>query len=75
MCCICVFVAQIKSMEKKDPSGIVRGPSPVTVASRDTDDGVNSVVAGRGTGALYKAASGPRSTAVAAASGGVVVGK
>ncbi|PSS07333.1 Mitochondrial import inner membrane translocase subunit TIM23-1 like [Actinidia chinensis var. chinensis] len=44
------------------------------VAVRDTDDVVNSVVAGLGTGALYKAASGPRSAAVAGAIGGVVVG-
>ncbi|GMP35147.1 hypothetical protein CsSME_00007718 [Camellia sinensis var. sinensis] len=44
------------------------------VAIRDTDDVVNSVVAGLGTGALYKAASGPRSAAVAGAIGGVVVG-
>lgn len=44
------------------------------VAVRDTDDIVNSVVAGLGTGALYKAAAGPRSAAVAGAIGGVVVG-
>ncbi|XP_052174471.1 mitochondrial import inner membrane translocase subunit TIM23-2-like [Diospyros lotus] len=44
------------------------------VAVRDTDDVLNSVVAGLGTGALYKAASGPRSAAVAGAIGGVVVG-
>lgn len=44
------------------------------VALRDTDDVVNSVVAGLGTGALYKAASGPRSAAVAGAIGGMVVG-
>lgn len=44
------------------------------VAVRDTDDIINSVVAGLGTGALYKAASGPRSAAVAGAIGGVVVG-
>lgn len=44
------------------------------VAARDTDDIFNSVVAGLGTGALYKAASGPRSAAVAGAIGGVVVG-
>ncbi|XP_059642156.1 mitochondrial import inner membrane translocase subunit TIM23-2-like [Cornus florida] len=44
------------------------------VAVRDTDDVVNSVVAGLGTGALYKAAAGPRSAAVAGAIGGMVVG-
>ncbi|KAL3511658.1 hypothetical protein ACH5RR_024375 [Cinchona calisaya] len=41
---------------------------------RDTDDIINSVVAGLGTGALYKAAAGPRSAAVAGAIGGVLVG-
>lgn len=44
------------------------------VAVRDTDDVINSVVAGLGTGALYKAAAGPRSAAVAGAIGGVLVG-
>ncbi|PIN14647.1 Mitochondrial import inner membrane translocase, subunit TIM23 [Handroanthus impetiginosus] len=44
------------------------------VAARDADDVINSVVAGLGTGALYKAAAGPRSAAVAGAIGGVVVG-
>ncbi|GER28392.1 mitochondrial import inner membrane translocase [Striga asiatica] len=44
------------------------------VAVRDTDDVVNSVVAGLATGALYKAAAGPRSAAVAGAIGGVLVG-
>ncbi|KAL8522578.1 hypothetical protein ACS0TY_012652 [Phlomoides rotata] len=44
------------------------------VVVRDTDDVINSVVAGLGTGVLYKAASGPRSAAVAGAIGGVVVG-
>ncbi|KAI3455591.1 hypothetical protein Pfo_012254 [Paulownia fortunei] len=44
------------------------------VAVRDTDDIINSVVAGLGTGALYKAAAGPRSAAVAGAIGGVLVG-
>ncbi|KAL6335198.1 hypothetical protein AAG906_029426 [Vitis piasezkii] len=44
------------------------------VAVRDTDDVVNSVVAGLGTGALYRAAAGVRSAAVAGAIGGVVVG-
>jgi import inner membrane translocase subunit TIM23 len=47
---------------------------------RDTDDFVNSAVAGLGTGALYKAAAGPRSAAIAGAIGGIaaavaVVGK
>ncbi|KAL2539117.1 Mitochondrial import inner membrane translocase subunit TIM23-1 [Abeliophyllum distichum] len=44
------------------------------VAARDTDDVINSVVAGLGTGAIYKAAAGPRSAAVAGAIGGVLVG-
>ncbi|XXG59846.1 hypothetical protein AAC387_Pa04g1859 [Persea americana] len=44
------------------------------VAIRDTDDLTNSVLAGLGTGALFKAASGPRSAAVAGAVGGLMVG-
>ncbi|KAK7310927.1 hypothetical protein RJT34_08728 [Clitoria ternatea] len=44
------------------------------VAVRDTDDVWNSVAAGLGTGALYRAARGVRSAAVAGAVGGVVVG-
>ncbi|KAM0945587.1 hypothetical protein DsansV1_C10g0104291 [Dioscorea sansibarensis] len=44
------------------------------VAVRDSDDWVNSVAAGLGTGALFKAASGPRSAAVAGAIGGLMVG-
>lgn len=44
------------------------------VMARDTDDIINSVVAGLGTGALYKAAAGPRSAAVAGAIGGIAVG-
>lgn len=41
---------------------------------RGTDDLLNSVLAGLGTGALYKAASGPRSAAVAGAIGGLAAG-
>ncbi|XP_021733282.1 mitochondrial import inner membrane translocase subunit TIM23-2-like [Chenopodium quinoa] len=41
---------------------------------RDTDDVFNSVVAGLATGALFKAASGPRAAAVAGAVGGLLVG-
>lgn len=44
------------------------------VAVRGTDDIINSVVAGLGTGALFKAAAGPRSAAVAGAIGGLAVG-
>lgn len=44
------------------------------VALRDTDDIINSVVAGLGTGAVYKAASGVRSAAVGGAIGGIAVG-
>ncbi|KAK2965613.1 hypothetical protein RJ640_008454 [Escallonia rubra] len=40
------------------------------VALRDTDDVINSVVAGLGTGAAYRAAAGVRSAAVAGAIGG-----
>ncbi|KAI5665431.1 hypothetical protein M9H77_15284 [Catharanthus roseus] len=53
---------------------IYAGMESAMVAARDTDDVINSVVAGLGTGALYKAAAGPRSAAVAGAIGGVVVG-
>ncbi|KAI4329128.1 hypothetical protein L6164_021426 [Bauhinia variegata] len=44
------------------------------VAVRDTDDVWNSVAAGLGTGALYRAARGVRSAAVAGAVGGALVG-
>lgn len=44
------------------------------VAARDTDDVWNSVAAGLFTGALFRAARGVRSAAVAGAVGGVVVG-
>lgn len=44
------------------------------VAVRDKDDWVNSVVAGLGTGAVFRAANGPRSAAVAGAIGGLMVG-
>lgn len=43
-------------------------------ALRDSDDVWNSVAAGLGTGALYRAARGVRSAAVAGAVGGVLVG-
>uniref|UniRef100_A0A0D6QZU5 Mitochondrial import inner membrane translocase subunit TIM23 n=1 Tax=Araucaria cunninghamii TaxID=56994 RepID=A0A0D6QZU5_ARACU len=44
------------------------------VAARGTDDNLNCVLAGLGTGALFKAAAGPRSAAVAGALGGLAVG-
>ena len=43
-------------------------------AMRDADDVWNSVAAGLGTGAVYRAARGVRSAAVAGAVGGVLVG-
>ena len=44
------------------------------MAMRDVDDVWNSVAAGLGTGAVYRAARGVRSAAVAGAVGGVLVG-
>ncbi|KAF3321359.1 Mitochondrial import inner membrane translocase subunit TIM23-2 [Carex littledalei] len=44
------------------------------VAVRDRDDWINSVVAGLGTGALFRAANGPRSAAIAGAIGGLLAG-
>ncbi|XP_068668930.1 mitochondrial import inner membrane translocase subunit TIM23-2-like [Aristolochia californica] len=44
------------------------------IAMRDNDDSISSVIAGLGTGALYRAASGPRSAAVAGAIGGLAAG-
>lgn len=44
------------------------------VAITDSDDLLNSVAAGLATGALFKAASGPRSAAVAGAIGGLAAG-
>ncbi|XP_058067925.1 mitochondrial import inner membrane translocase subunit TIM23-2-like [Magnolia sinica] len=44
------------------------------VAARGTDDLMNSVLAGLGTGAFYRAASGMRSAAVAGAIGGLAAG-
>ncbi|KAF2298479.1 hypothetical protein GH714_023722 [Hevea brasiliensis] len=38
---------------------------------RDTDDLVNTALAGLGTGAIYRAARGPRSAAIAGAIGGI----
>ncbi|KMZ75935.1 Mitochondrial import inner membrane translocase subunit tim23 [Zostera marina] len=50
------------------------GIESALVTVRDTDDLLNSVVAGLGTGVLFKAASGPRSAAIAGAIGGLMVG-
>uniref|UniRef100_A0A0D9XLL9 Mitochondrial import inner membrane translocase subunit TIM23 n=1 Tax=Leersia perrieri TaxID=77586 RepID=A0A0D9XLL9_9ORYZ len=50
------------------------GMESAMVAVRDRDDWINSVAAGLGTGALFRAANGPRSAAVAGAVGGVLAG-
>ncbi|KAG2555268.1 mitochondrial import inner membrane translocase subunit TIM23-2-like [Panicum virgatum] len=50
------------------------GIESAMVAARDRDDWINSVAAGLGTGALFRAANGPRSAAVAGAVGGVLAG-
>ncbi|XP_040384315.1 mitochondrial import inner membrane translocase subunit TIM23-2-like [Oryza brachyantha] len=50
------------------------GMESALVAARDRDDWINSVAAGLGTGALFRAANGPRSAAVAGAIGGVLAG-
>lgn len=53
---------------------IYAGMESGMVAIRDTDDVINCVVAGLGTGAFYRAAAGLRSAAVAGVIGGAVVG-
>lgn len=50
---------------------IFAGLESGVIQLRGTDDVLNSIVAGLGTGALYKAASGPRSAAIAGAIGGI----
>ncbi|XP_058770538.1 mitochondrial import inner membrane translocase subunit TIM23-2-like [Vicia villosa] len=50
---------------------IFAGLESAMIHVRDKDDLVNSAVAGLGTGALYKAAAGPRSAAIAGALGGI----
>lgn len=59
---------------------IFAGLESAMIHFRGRDDLVNSAVAGLGTGALYRAAAGPRSAAIAGAIGGIaaaaaVVGK
>ncbi|RZC78189.1 hypothetical protein C5167_002409 [Papaver somniferum] len=53
---------------------IFAGLESAMIYYRDTDDMVNTVFAGLGTGALYRAASGVRSAAVAGAIGGLAAG-
>ncbi|GAB2287414.1 hypothetical protein Dimus_021791 [Dionaea muscipula] len=53
---------------------IFAGLESVLIHYRDSDDLLNSVAAGLGTGALYRAASGPRSAAIAGAIGGLAAG-
>jgi mitochondrial import inner membrane translocase subunit TIM23 len=50
------------------------GMESAMVAVRDRDDWINSVAAGLGTGAVFRAANGPRSAVVAGALGGVLAG-
>jgi mitochondrial import inner membrane translocase subunit TIM23 len=50
------------------------GMESAMVAVRNRDDWINSVAAGLGTGAVFRAANGPRSTVVASALGGVLAG-
>ncbi|XP_065852391.1 mitochondrial import inner membrane translocase subunit TIM23-1 [Euphorbia lathyris] len=47
------------------------GIESVLIHYRDTDDLVNTALAGLGTGAVYRAARGPRSAAIAGAIGGI----
>ena len=47
------------------------GLEGAAVYYRNTDDVYNSIIAGLGTGALYKAAAGPRTAAIAGAVGGI----
>lgn len=44
------------------------------VAARDTDDWLNSVMTGLGTGILFESANGPRSAAIAGDIGGLMAG-
>jgi mitochondrial import inner membrane translocase subunit TIM23 len=50
------------------------GMESAMVAVRDRDDWINSVAAGLGTGAIFRADNGPRSAVVAGALGGVLAG-